>query len=369
MTTFRMMLLGTAAVGLTAAAMSTASAGEVEKTAAVSGHVMRSVSLADDGTEKAVLYTDNNTSSSRIRGTVSAASESLTIGATLELGAYVNRSSTHDITNSSTNTVGMRQSVVTISNNMGSVMVGQGWHPNDTSADKNVSGTGTAALIDGSALHGVSHRASGDKETASGPAVSSITNGFTHSLRNGISYTTPDMSGFSATVAHTSGGSGQIGASYSADYDGTAVSVGAAYGTSAGATWDSEWGAGIGVELAGGLNLSLGYGEQNADTSTADGGTANREDGKMYQGVLGYKMSGLTDMGGTNFAVGYARWDDTDTTAANADESTKVWVAVVQSLTDYGTTVYAAYENYSYDTNADNFSDVKGGTVGIKVLF
>ena len=371
MSKFRFMLLGTAAVGLTAAAMSTASAGEVTKTAAVSGHVMRAVNVGTDGSEGFVRLVDNNSSSSRIRGTVSAASESLTIGATLELGAYVARSTVMTSDNTSSNSVGMRQSVVTVSNNMGSVMIGQGWHPNDTMADVNVSGTGNASLVDGGGMAAVAFY---DKSTgglpAAGPLVSAAYGAKTHSLRNGISYTTPNFNGLSATVAHTSGASGQIGASYNADYDGTAVTFGGAWGDTSGAdVIDRTWGLGLGVTLANGLNVSLGYGKDEKNNNTATGGTTSLEDSTQKHGVIGYKMTGLSDMGGTNFAIGYALYQDQDTTASNSDEMKKYWVAVEQALTDYGTTVYAAYDHYTYDTNTANYDDIKGGTVGIKVLF
>ena len=174
MSKFRLMLLGTAAIGLTASAMSSAFAGEVERTIGMSGHVNRAISVGSNGNEGYLRHIDNYASSSRFRGTASASSESLTIGATLEMGAYINRStgSTENPTTQAT-TVGMRQSNVTVSSAMGTLKFGRAWASNDTYADADVSGTTEVNGGGASPSHGVSFFNTGTN-TDSGATVGSM---------------------------------------------------------------------------------------------------------------------------------------------------------------------------------------------------
>ena len=81
---------------------------------------------------------------------------------------------------------------------------------------------------------------------------------------------------------------------------------------------------------------------------------------------LGYKMTGLSDLGGTNVALMYKKAEDAN---ATGDEYENVSLLFQQSLSDYGTTVYGGYSNLSYDTTATNFDDINGFFLGAKVDF
>ena len=362
------MLMGIAAVGLTAAAMSSAFAGEVERTVGVSGHVNRAISVGTNGNEGFTRHIDNYASSSRLRGTASAASESMTIGATLEIGVYSNRSSgVSEAATAIANSVVVRASNVHVTTGMGKVTLGFGGRTHGWADFMDVSGTGNVNGGGSSPLHGVRFYDTANR-TASNVTVGSMYDtGNGVPVGTGVEYVTPDFNGFSASIVHNEQGSASGGIGYSADYDGTAVSFAAdaaEYGANAG----TGWGLGLGVELASGLNLSVGYSEDQTNDD-ANNGIEEIEDQKRLQVVVGYKMTGLTDLGGTNFAVQYVKAEDMDGTANNADNLTNVTLRVEQTLTDYGTSVYGGYEHFEYDTSLGNFDNVTGGVIGLKVTF
>ncbi|HJN26029.1 MAG TPA: hypothetical protein QGG18_10190 [Rhodospirillales bacterium] len=368
MSKFRFMLMGTAAVGLTAAAMSSAFAGEVERTVGMSGHVNRAISVGTNGNEGFTRHIDNYASSSRFRGTASAASESMTIGATLEMGAYINRSTGNsEAATSIASTVGMRQSNIHVTTSMGKVSLGQFWHANIGAGQMDKSGTSNVNGDGSSPLHGVRFYDTTNR-TASNVTVGSMYDtGNGVPVGTGVEYATPDFNGFSASIVHNEQASVSGGFGYSADYNGTAVSF-AADAAEYGANKGTGWGLGLGVELASGLNLSVGYSEDQTNDD-ANNGIEEIEDQKRLQVVVGYKMTGLTDLGGTNFAVQYVKAEDMDGTANNSDNLTNVTLRVEQTLTDYGTSVYGGYEHFEYDTSLGDFDEVTGGVIGLKVTF
>lgn len=369
MSKFRLMLLGTAAIGLTASAMSSAFAGEVERTIGMSGHVNRAITVGSNGNEGFTRHVDNYASSSRFRGTASAASESMTIGATLEMGAYINRSTgVSESATSQATTVGMRQSNVHVTTSMGKLKFGRAWGSNINNGVPDASGTAQVSSSGAGSFNGIRFFNTGTN--AAGVTVGSMydsTKGV--QLATMAEYTTPDMNGFNASVGHAEQGSIFGGIGYSADYDGTAVTFGADYTRAGGDTIDNSWAVGASVLLASGLNAAVGFGRDNVNTNSATGGTTSLEDKDRLNVIVGYKMTGLSDLGGTNFAIEYVKVDDQDATASNADELTVYSFKVEQALTDYGTTIYGGYEHFAYDTNAGNFDEVNGGVVGLKVTF
>ena len=91
MNTFRNVLLGTAAAGLTAMAISPANAAETTKTFKVSGWVNRVLAVTDDGDNTYVDFADNALSGSRFRMIGESKGGGLTIGARIELGVARNQ--------------------------------------------------------------------------------------------------------------------------------------------------------------------------------------------------------------------------------------------------------------------------------------
>jgi hypothetical protein len=359
-----MMLLGTAAVGLTAAAMSTASAGEVEKSAAVSGHVNRVIAFGDDGKDGFLVQADpTSISGSRMRAVASAKSESLSIGATIELGTQAAGNSSQHATASSS--INLRHSFVSLSNNMGTIRMGHTGHATNGHTGVNLSSTGNSEAMSGYAFDGVLVHTSGSTGSAAGSAISAINGSdMTSGRTTGISYDTPNMNGFGATISHEAQASGSISASYSADYDGVAVKASAGYGLEPGSANDSIVGGGLGVKLANGLSLSGNWARTNLN-NTDTAANVGRSDPETMYFTLGYDLAAF-DIGKTGLAISYRQTDDL---AANNDDFTGYSFLVEQSLADYGTSIYGGISQVSYDTTAANFDDVTAGWVGVKVVF
>jgi len=367
MTKFRMMLMGTAAVGLTAAAMSTASAGEVEKSMGVSGHVNRAVVMGDDGYEGFILHNDpHNISQSRIRTKASAKSESLTIGATVELGVSSGASVTQDGSSTASNSFRIRHSFVHLSNSMGKLRIGQTAHANDTLGNVDMSSTGNAESFDGSVSDGVKFHTSGSLTQAAGVSVATANGGPGSAGRtSGISYDTPNLSGFKATISHTHNRSGSALLTYSADFDGVKVKAQAGGEILSGETNDSAVRYGLGFKLANGLNLSGTYAKVTRNSTNANiAGTATKDPVTIYA-KLGYDLN-VSDMGKTGLAISYRTAEDQ---ATNGDEFKQYSFLVSQSLSDYGTTIYGGISQYEYDTTAGDFDDITAGFMGVKVVF
>jgi hypothetical protein len=357
-----MMLLGTAAVGLTAAAMSTASAGEVEKSAAVSGWVNRAIAVGDDGKDGFLIHTDPaSIAGSRMRAVASAKSESLTVGATIELGTQATGNATQHASTASS--INLRHSVVSLSNNMGTLRLGHTGHATNGHTGVNMSSTGSSESMGGNVINGVILHTKGSTASAAGTVTVGTTNGgdFTQARTTGISYDTPNMNGFSATVSHVNAGSGSIKAGYSADYDGVAIKATAGYGVVAGDTNDSRVGGGLGFKLANGLSLSGNYAKMNLNSVEAP---ARTDPETMYL-TLGYDLAAF-DMGTTGLAITYRQTDDL---AANNDDYEAVSLLVQQSLADYGTSIYGGITQIDYSTTATKYDDVTAGWVGVKVDF
>ncbi len=369
MNSFRMMLLGTVAVGLTAAAVSTASAGEVEKTAAFSGFVNRMITIGDDGKDGFLRHADpTSIAGSRIRGVGSANSESLSVSATIELGTQRNTDQgggapgTQHTTGGGT--VNVRHSYVKVGNNMGSLRIGHTGHAGNGISGVDVSSTGNAAAMAGGAIEAILLHTSGSTASAAGAAIGTTYFDGTLSRASGISYDTPDFNGFSATVGHYDSGSGAAEVDYSADYDGTAVNLHGGYARPAGDAIDSQYGGGLGIKLASGISLSANYAKANNNNIERPG----VQDAKAYWGKIGYDMNAL-DAGTTGVSLMYGKYDDVNSVADDNDTSKRWGVQVQQALSDYGTSVYGGYEHHTYDTSAANFDSVSAFFAGVKVDF
>jgi len=370
MSNFRIMLLSTAAIGFAGALATPASAGEVEKTASFSGNVHRLVSVIDDG-DSTDLKTDDNTSRATFQG--SSTSESMTIGAKVEIGASGAQSDSNSATGATAGGVSLRHSYVSLGNNMGTLVIGQtnatsdlmGWGTgkmsgasgNGQDGDSPIRGSGATFVVKNSG------NTTGQEEgnlTTLAPGVSSFSNGRAGVIR----YDSPDFNGFNVSGALIGGAdateSADIGASYSADFDGTAVAIGVSYLNTAGnsTTVDSAYSVGAGIELASGINVHAGYGKES-------GSVATDPDEKMWTVDLGYDMS-VVDAGATSVVINYT--DRDDVTAVN-DSMKWYGLSVQQELTDYGTSIYGGVSRAEYNVTGTNYEDITAGWVGIKVSF
>jgi len=372
MSNFRIMLLSTAAVGLAGALATPASAGEVEKSASFGGHVNRTVSIVDDGDATDIRSGDNGASMSRVRFQGSATSESLTTKAYIEVRARGNRSASNTGTAASGSTLSMRHSYVSLSNNMGTLILG------DTNPSGDLNGWASGMFsgawhgVDGDTLTGGEQGAfivkgagasTGQEESGLGTTVSPG-----HTLSSGrggvIRYDSPDFNGISVSGSLKGGADAAEEASasvgYSADYDGTKVAVGYGYTNCAGndTTYKSFHSVGGGIELASGINAHVGYFKKNNKASGAI-------DPREWTVDLGYNMN-VVDAGQTSVNITYSNLDEA---LAVSDDLKWYGINVAQELSDYGTSLYGGISRAEYTVTGTNYEDITAGWVGVRVTF
>ena len=370
MTNFRTTLLSTAAMGLiTFSAIGYASAADVEKKMAWSGYVNRLTIMGDDGEGHFISHSDNaDVAGTRGRIKASAKTDAMEIGALIELGLTDGDMASQDSVGGEAFSV--RHNAVYLKNSMGKITVGHTSHAGEAITNADVSGTGDAVTYSASPFNDVRFNDSStvDGSRAAGSTVTAAHGGgYTTSRENGISYTTPKFNGFTAMVSHRTDESGAWGFKYGGNFNGVKLTAvyafsnqGVATGVLKTAAIDSVSGGGIGIELPTGLNLTVNLREEDTNVANTD------PDGKTMMVKLGYKMTGLTDLGGTNVALMYKKADDANTTG---DDFVDVSLVFAQKLSDYGTTVYGGFSNLSYDTAATNFDDINGVFMGAKVAF
>lgn len=367
MTNFRLTLLSTAAMGLLT--VSTASAADVEKKMAWSGFVNRVMIMGDDGEGNFISHSDPvSVAQTRGRIKASAKSDAMTVGATIELGLTDGDNASQ--TASGGESFSVRHSVLYVSNSMGKVTMGHTSHAGEAYTVSDVSGTSIAMSHSGSPFADVNFNNSASvagSAAAGATAETAQGGGYSAGRDNGISYTTPSFNGFKAMVSHRTDASGAWNVTYGGDFNGVKVKAGYSFanlatatGTAKTAATDSNHGGGVGIELPTGLNLSVSYREEEKNAANT------APDGNNTMVKLGYKMTGVSDLGGTNVALMYQKSEDQSTTG---DEFVGISLLFTQSLSDYGTTVYGGFSNLSYDTTASNFDDIDGFFMGAKVDF
>ena len=363
MSKFRFMLLSTAAVGLLAA--SPVSAGEVEKSMSVSGHVNRAIVIADDGDSTTVGQIDNtNVSGSRFRIGGSAKSESMTIKTMTELGVQANGGANSEANTSSTS-INLRHSYISVGNDMGTLYVGHTWAADWLATSNSLSGTGNAGFYDGHTVGGETLQVKSDTDTTNaGVSVGTVSANYTGYRKTNVKYVTPDMGGFKAEVGFAENDRGAASIRYSGDFDGTKVVGTVAVGSRSSDLVEKDFGGSVAVGLAGGLNASLAYSKRDLSNNASNSGL---KDPDMWAASVGYKM------GANGITAWYQTNDDftTNTTAAaiNGNESETIAVVVQHNMADYGTTLYGGIQNTEFDANGTDYEDVTAGWVGIKVTF
>jgi hypothetical protein len=365
MTNFRMMLISTAAMGLTtAAAVSTSYAADVEKKMSMSGFVNRAIIAGDDGVNDFTAHSNpGGIAQSRVKIKGEAKSEAMTIQAYLEFRTTAGTDPS--ATAEGSTAVSMRHSKITLTNSMGSLIVGHTSHAGESIIGIDNSGTTLTSVLGGSPFDAIQFN---DSSTGAGTIAAGSTviaahgSDYSGGRASGITYATPKFNGFSAQISNVERDN-QYGIKYGGDYNGVKLTAAYSYSTltDPGAFGvDSNSGGGVGIELANGLNVSSNYRtEDRASGSTVD-------DGDVWSSKVGYKMSGLSDLGGTNLAIMYKQAENAATTG---DEYKEMSFLVQQSISDYGTTVYGGFSNMSFDTTAANFDDINGLWIGALVNF
>jgi len=371
MTNFRSMLLSTVAIGLmtTSVVSTSASAADVEKKMAWSGFVNRAMISGDDGENNFISHTDpSGVGQSRGRIKASAKSENLEIGSLIELG--LSNGANADQTGNGAASFSVRHSMIYVANSMGRLNIGHTSHAAENYQVSDVSGTSIAVSHSANPFNSVVFN---DSSTIAGSTAAGVTvatghgGGYGAGRESGVTYQTPTFNGFTAQVSHRTDASGAYGVKYGGDFNGVKVTgvysyanMATADGVLKTAAQDSVHGGGVGIELPTGLNLSASYREEEKNSANT------APDGNTMMTKLGYKMTGLSDLGGTNVALMYKKAEDAN---ATGDKYENVSILFTQSISDYGTTVYGGYSNMSYDTTATNYDDINGFFMGATVSF
>lgn len=370
MSKFKMMLLGTVA-GITAVASAPASAGEVEKTVSVAGQVARQVMIVDDGVNTTIYGADNDNSSSRLKFTGQAKSETLTVKAYAEFNVVDGETTTQNTGNGST--FAMRQSYVSVANDMGTLSVGRTTAAGYTGGGKSFSGVGTHAWSDGGMTDinfiavGTTAGMETPAYTASGVTIGTENDSYVLGRVNTVKYASPSFNGFAFQIGMESSGTDSMGSSasgqisYSADYDGTKVAAAVSGNNSAAGstTIDSEIQASLAVELANGLNGGAGWGKNDRV------GTSTVNDPEGWNAHIGYDAA-MVDAGETSFKISYEENEDR---SVNGDKYEALALHVEQDLSAYGASIFGSIENHEYSTVALKYQDITAGWVGLKVSF
>jgi hypothetical protein len=364
MTNFRKMLLSTAAIGLTSVAVSSAYAAEVEKKFAWSGQVNRAISMVDDGQETTTAHSDPTLiGQSRARMVASAKSDSMTIGAYVELAMSQGSNSTSQASGS--DSFKLRHSAVNISNSMGQIIIGQTAHADEAFTGVRMDGVGDAIGHSGGVASGMKFFNTTTKvATAQGVTAATAHGGaMSTGRKSGISYKSPTFNGFKLHVSHSEHQSGSGNIQYGGDFGGIKVKAGAGLGYLGSDTIDQREQYGVGFKLANGL--SLGYSYRTEELASLEN-TANNSDPHQHFLLVGMDLPNVSALGNTAVAVAYR---DSQDQALNGDDYKGYSFLVQQSLSDYGTSVYGGFQNLTYDTTLNNFDDIRVLFMGMKVKF
>lgn len=334
----------------------------------IEGQVNRALMYYDDGNASDVRHVDNDASSTRLafKGAVQA-TDDLKLGTTIEVQFESN--STADV-NQADNTAGgtnnfteRKLEIFAASKRFGTITMGQGSTASDGMTEVDLSGTalvGYAAVADsGSAL---SFATSGTGAITGNPTVGAIFSNLDGLSRDDrLRYDTPNFNGVVLSTSSVDGGEWDIAASYSAAYDSIEVDSKLGYANQSGTRTFPETilGGSISLRHDSGLNLT-------AATATGDDDDSTRDNQKFWYGKVGYIAQDLFRFGASHFGVDYGRFDNV---AANNDEGTSYGLQFVQSISDWGTDLYAGYRRYDLDRTGASFDAIDVILAGARVKF
>ncbi len=369
--TFRSLVLGTVAIGLAGAGISSANAAETEKKVAVSGFINRALAITDDGDNSYVDFGENSADGSRFRMIGTSTGGGMTVGAEIELGLNRNQDQDQGQNSSNTTTNGLTQRTAYVwaeSEKWGTLTLGQAETAFSGVTEVDLSGTEAAAYNASGALStGYYFLKSGEKggtttgaigaAAAANPAIGSVFGDFSGDIRNDlIRYDTPDFKGFALGVSMEQGGVFDGSVNYSGKFYNTEVAAAAGFGNSRAVDSTMAYGASVSALHASGVNATLAWGKST---------NAGRRDSRNLYTKLGYQMK-LNSFGPTNVS---ASWEKDDNLAADSDTATAWGLQLVQGLEGYGTELYVAYTNYGLDRTGVSYKDISTGYVGAVVKF
>jgi hypothetical protein len=337
----------------------------------ISGHVARSIVLADNGTTSAIQHTNHGFSATRVRwiGT-GKVSDDVSVMTYIEMGNNTNNSQNSNLgATGDVNGAALSDRFAEIrltSKTMGKLYLGQGSSASDGVSESDLSGTGIISL------NGAGTLASGDEAfqrngaAATGSAAGNVDTHFSsfdgNSRQSRIRYDTPKFGGLQVSIGHSNTDEWGIALRYAAKVGG--MSVKAALGhtdqthTSANGTTFNH--GSVSVLFPQGISLSFGA----ADQDTEDGTFLDDEQWRYAK--IGYKFKG-SNTGETRL---FAEISQNDDATAAGNEAEYIGFGIVQIVEPIGAEVFASYRQFSLDTaDANDPDDVTSILGGIRFSF
>jgi hypothetical protein len=348
----------------------------------MSGQISRSIWHGDDGTNDKTFFSSGD-DTSRIRWVASGTlSDSVTAGATVEMDMPVSSiKSSATLHGGTDETVGgvdgtdgawvMRHEYLWVNHKtMGKLSLGQTSTATDSVANATASGVtySRTGKTWGGGLTFV------NSTTASAKVVSTNSvNGVLSDLNVGkgdvIKYNSPTFAGTSFAVSRDNTSLVQTSLKYAGKFGAVAVTAAASYSTGSGSTNFTALG-GMTATHDSGLNVSYQTGKKNYAgpesknanegpiTTAVDTNNLGGRDDPYFHGIqVGYKMTKLVSVGGTNFAYS---WQSSQNIKENDGDATSWGIRMKQSFDALGAAVSLGYSRYSYDAEGEV-------TVGTKV--
>ena len=338
----------------------------------MSGQVHRGLMYADDGKASSLFNVGGGSTSTRVRWIATGqVNESVSVKGLIEM----NTPTSNDVNSSSLSlngnannrstadrAWGIRHLDIKFSHKtMGALSIGQGNTASNGKSEVSYTGTGNVYYVGLGFGAGLDFLNS-TTNVATGVSVGNLfTNMDGLSRADRIRYDLPNISGLKVSVGYVDGGAADIGANYSVKAGSVSFKAGVQYNnkSATSTTLNDEWSASAAIKHDSGVNASVFYGQRDA--------VATGIDPEVWGGMIGYNAK-LNSMGQTAFSLNYANAEETN--LVNGTEGDSWGVAVQQEIDSVGTSLWAAYQNYSYDTiGSTSFDDISVVYAGATVRF
>jgi len=336
----------------------------------ISGHVARSIVLADNGTTSAIQHTNHGFSATRVRwiGT-GKVSDDVSVMTYIEMGNNTNNSQSSSIgASGDVNGAALSDRFAEIrltSKTMGKLYMGQGSSASDGVSESDLSGTGIISLNgSGTLASGAEVFQSGGADTAggNGGTVSSNFNSFDgNSRQSRIRYDTPKFGGLQVSIGHSNTDEWGVALRYAAKIGGMSVKAAIAHTdqthtSTTGTTFNH---GSVSVLFPQGISLSFGAADQDTESGTF------LDDEQWRYAKIGYKFKG-SNTGETRL---FAEISQNDDATAAGNEAEYIGFGIIQIVEPIGAEVFASYRQFSLDTTGTDPDDVTSLLGGIRFAF
>ena len=327
---------------------------------AISGQVDRLLNLADDGKSTKAYFVDNNVSVSRLRlAATGQISEDLSAGTNMELAISPNNSGDVSQVNEDGSQKDEFRKVEALlqSKTWGDVFFGKGDPATKDIARMDLSGTDVLAYAStGDPAGGLLFRTK-DGEDLTSTNIGSVFVDFDQGRTNRIRYDTPKFQGAYASASY--------GADQKWGVAGRWAGLGHGLRAAAGIGVQDPSKAGVDVVYAGsasvlhdatGLSLTYGTAWQQQDEGT----------GQLQYIKAGWQRN-FFSFGKTAFSIDFGYDKDAP---GDGDDGKTIGLVALQSITDYGTDLFAGFRSYDFDDgDGPGTSTIYVATAGTRVKF